>query len=195
MAGAPVMVKGKVIIGSGGGDKGVRGYISAYDAETGKMVWRFYTVPDPSKPPENAALAKAKAVVESWNGDIGGGADVWDGISYDPELDLLYFGTGNPTKGPRGIDGDRLFGDSIVAVRPDTGEYVWHYQEVPDDAWDYDATSPMILADIEVGNGVRKVLIHAPKNGFVYVLDRATGELLSAQPLFDKVDWATSLST
>ncbi len=191
MAGAPRVVKGKVIIGSGGGDKGVRGYLSAYDAETGKPVWRFYTVPgDPSKPFESTALEKA---AKSWNGDIGGGGDVWDSISFDPELDLLYFGTGNATEGPRREPGDRLFGDSIVAIRPDTGEYVWHYQEVPDDAWDYDSTAQLILADIKIGDRVRKVMIHAPKNGFVYVLDRVTGELISAAPLFKSVNWATAI--
>jgi quinohemoprotein ethanol dehydrogenase len=191
MAGAPRVVKGKVIIGSGGGDKGVRGYLSAYDAETGKMIWRFYTVPgDPSKPFESPAIEKA---AKSWNGDIGGGGDVWDSISYDPDLDLLYFGTGNATEGPRGTHGDRLFGDSILAIRPDTGEYVWHYQEVPDDAWDYDSTAQLILADVKIGDQVRKVMIHAPKNGFVYVLDRATGELISAEPLFKNVNWATGI--
>lgn len=188
MSGAPRVVKGKVIVGTGGGDQGVRGYISAYNAETGKLVWRFYTVPgDPSKPVENAAL---KLAAKTWNGVAGGGGAVWDGISYDPQLDLLYFGTGNPAKGK---GGDRLFSDCIVAVRPETGQYVWHYQEVPDDVWDYDSTSQLILADIRIGDRVRKVIIHAPKDGFVYVIDRATGKLISAMPLFPKVNWATRI--
>ncbi|MGH9738237.1 MAG: PQQ-dependent dehydrogenase, methanol/ethanol family [Candidatus Acidiferrales bacterium] len=191
MSGAPRVVKGLVIVGAGGGDQGVRGFVSAYDAETGKLVWRFYTVPgDPSKAFENPAL---KMAAKTWDGDAGGGGAVWDGISYDPELDLLYFGTGNPAKGLHGKSDDRLFGDSIVAVRPETGEYVWHYQEVPDDVWDYDSTSQLILADIKIGGQARKVIIHAPKDGFVYVIDRATGKLISAKPLFPKVDWATSI--
>lgn len=191
MAGAPRIVKGKVIVGTGGGDQGVRGYVSAYDAETGKLIWRFYTVPgDPSKPSENPAL---RIAAKTWNGDAGGGGAVWDGISYDPELDLLYFGTGNPARGAHRTDGDRLFGDCIVAVRPETGQYVWHYQEVPDDVWDYDSTSQLILADIKVAGRVRKVIIHAPKDGFVYVLDRTTGKLISAKPLFPKVNWASGI--
>jgi quinohemoprotein ethanol dehydrogenase len=191
MAGAPRVVKGNVIVGTGGGDQGVRGYVSAYNAETGKLVWRFYTVPgDPSKPVENPAL---KLAAKTWGGDAGGGGAVWDGISYDPQLDLLYFGTGNPAAGAHHKHDDRLFADCIVAVRPETGQYVWHYQEVPDDVWDYDSTSQLILADIKVDDRVRKVIIHAPKDGFVYVLDRATGKLISAKPLFPKVDWATAI--
>lgn len=188
MAGAPRVVKGNVIVGTGGGDQGVRGYISAYDAQTGRLVWRFYTVPGvPGKPVENPALEIA---AKTWGGDAGGGGDVWDGISYDPQLDLLYFGIGNPAAGAHRKHDDRLFGDCVVAVRPETGQYVWHYQEVPDDVWDYDSTSPLILADIKIGGRVRRVIIHAPKDGFVYVIDRATGKLISAKPLFPKVDWA-----
>jgi quinohemoprotein ethanol dehydrogenase len=191
MAGAPRVVKGRVIVGTGGGDQGVRGYVSAYDAETGKLVWRFYTVPgDPSHPAEDAA---SKIAAKTWGGDAGGGGAVWDGISYDPELDLLYFGTGNPSRGPHHKDDDRLFGDCIVAVRPETGQYVWHYQEVPDDVWDYDSTSQLILTDIKIAGRARKVIIHAPKDGFVYVIDRATGKLISAKPLFPKVNWATGI--
>jgi quinohemoprotein ethanol dehydrogenase len=190
IAGAPRVVKGLVIIGTGGGDQGVRGYLSAYNAETGKLVWRFYTVPgDPSKPLESPAL---KLAAKTWGGDAGGGGAVWDGISYDPTLDLLYFGTGNPAKSRRG--GDRLFGDCIVAVRPETGQYVWHYQEVPNDVWDYDSTSQLILANIQIAGRKRKVIIHAPKDGFVYVIDRVTGKLISAKPLFGKVNWATAIN-
>lgn len=191
MSGAPRVVKGLVIVGAGGGDQGVRGFISAYDAQTGKLAWRFYTVPgDPSKPAENSAL---KIAAKSWGGNAGGGGAVWDGISYDPQLDLLYFGTGNPARGLHKKDDDRLFGDSIVAVRPETGKYVWHYQEVPDDVWDYDSTSQLILADIKIDGRTRNVIIHAPKDGFVYVIDRATGKLISAKPLFPKVNWATAI--
>lgn len=191
------MVKDKVIIGNGGGEMGVRGYVSAYDAATGNLVWRFYTVPgDPSKPAENPILTKA---ARTWTGEwwkYGGGATVWDSIVYDPELDLLYIGTGNggpwdeKVRSPRG--GDDWFTCSIVALKPDTGEYVWHYQEVPADIWDYDSDGPMILADINIDGQPRKVLFHAPKDGFFYVLDRATGKVISAKP-YTKVTWATGI--
>lgn len=191
MSGAPRVVKGLVIVGTGGGDNGVRGFISAYNGDTGKLVWRFYTVPgDPAKPVENPAL---KIAAKTWGGDAGGGGDVWDGIAYDPQLDLLYFGTGNPSTGQHRQHDDRLFADSIVAVRPETGKYVWHYQEVPDDIWDYDATSQLVLADLKIAGRTRKVLIQAPKDGFVYVIDRVTGKLISAKPLFPKVNWATGI--
>src|SRR5580692_1827758 len=153
ITGAPRIVKGKVIIGNGGAEFGVRGYVSAYDAQTGKLAWRFYTVPgDPSKPFESPALERA---AKSWSGEwwkLGAGGTVWDSIVYDPELDLLYIGTGNGTpwdrraRSPEGKD--NLFTCSIIALKPDTGEYVWHYQEVPGDAWDYDAAAPIILADV-----------------------------------------------
>ncbi|MGC2466612.1 MAG: PQQ-dependent dehydrogenase, methanol/ethanol family, partial [Candidatus Acidiferrum sp.] len=197
ITGAPRVVKGKVLIGNGGAEMGVRGYVSAYDADTGKLAWRFYTVPgDPSKPFENAAMEKA---AKTWSGEwwkLGGGGTVWDSIVYDPELDLLYIGTGNGTpwdrraRSPRGED--NLFTCSIVALKPETGEYVWHYQEVPGDAWDYDAAAPMILADITIGGAPRKVLFQAPKDGFFYVLDRATGQVISAKP-YTAVTWATAL--
>jgi len=128
---------------------------------------------------------------ETWNGEAGRGGAVWDSMAYDPDLDLLYFGTGNPgSRTSKG--GDRLFGDSVVAVGPETGEYAWHYQEVPDDAWDYDATAPIVLADLKMGNRVRKVLLHAQKDGFFYVLDHATGELISAEK-FAIVNWASGI--
>ncbi|HZP16793.1 MAG TPA: PQQ-binding-like beta-propeller repeat protein, partial [Terriglobales bacterium] len=177
ITGAPRVVKGKVIIGNGGGEFGVRGYVSAYDAQTGKMAWRFYTVPgDPAKPAENAALKKA---AETWSGEwwkLGGGGTVWNAITYDPELDLLYIGTGNGTtwsekfRSPKG--GDNLYTCSIIALRPDTGEYVWHYQEDPSDAWDFDSDEDMVLADLTIAGRTRKVLMQAPKNGIFYVLDR-----------------------
>jgi quinohemoprotein ethanol dehydrogenase len=197
ITGAPRVVKGKVLIGNGGAEMGVRGYVSTYDAGTGKLVWRFYTVPgDPSKPFESPILKKA---AETWTGDwwkLDGGGTVWDSIVYDPELDLLYIGVGNGTpwdrraRSPRG--GDNLFTSSVVALKPDTGEYVWHYQETPGDAWDFDSAEPMILANLTIDHSPRKVLLHAPKNGFFYVLDRATGELISAKP-YTAVTWATGV--
>ena len=197
ITGAPRVVKGKVIIGNGGAEMGVRGYVSAYDADTGKLVWRFFTVPgDPSKPFESAVLEKA---AKTWTGQwwkFGGGGTVWDSIVYDPELDLLYIGVGNGSpwnwriRSPKG--GDNLFLSSIVALRPDTGEYVWHYQETPGEMWDYTANQNIILADIPINGQIRKLLLHAPKNGFFYVMDRATGALISAQP-YTFLNWATGV--
>jgi len=200
ITGAPRVAKGKVFIGNAGAEFGVRGYISAYDAESGDMVWRFYTVPGATGQPDNAASDKmlAEKAASTW-GDgglvLGGGGTVWDAIVYDPEFDLLYFGTGNAspwTQGYRGKIGDNLFLASIVAVKPDTGEYVWHYQEVPGDEWDFTSVQPIILADLPINGETRKVLLHAPKNGFFYVLDRETGELISADP-FAPVTWASSV--
>ncbi len=197
ITGAPIIVKGKVIIGNGGGEYAVRGYISAYDAETGKLVWRFYTIPgDPSKPFENKAMEVA---AKTWTGQwwkLGGGGNPWDAISYDPDLDLLYFGTaqGGPWVGkyrsPEG--GANLYVCSIIALRPDTGEYVWHFQTTPGDEWDYDAVQGITLADLKINGKMRKVLMQAPKNGFFYVLDRKTGEFISGKP-YVKVTWATGL--
>jgi alcohol dehydrogenase (cytochrome c)/quinohemoprotein ethanol dehydrogenase len=200
ITGAPRIAKGKVFIGNGGAEFGVRGYISAYDAETGALIWRFYTVPGPPGTVDNAASDRvlAEKAAPTWMGEywtVGGGGTVWDAIVYDPELDLLYFGVGNGspwTQGYRGKSGDNLFLVSIVAVKPDTGEYVWHYQESPGDEWDYTAVQPIILADLMIAGRVRKVLMQAPKNGFFYVLDRATGELLSAEA-FAPVNWATGI--
>ena len=197
ITGAPRVVKGKVLIGNGGAEFNVRGYISAYDAETGNLAWRFYTVPgDPSKPFESPILEKA---AKTWSGEwwkYGGGGTVWDAMAYDPQLDLLYIGTGNGDPWARKIRnteaGDNLLASSIIALRPDTGEYVWHYQENPSDQWDYDSNAQIILADLQIDGQLRKVLLHAPKNGFFYVLDRATGKLLSAKP-FVKVTWATGV--
>lgn len=199
ITGAPRVVKGKVIIGNGGAEMGVRGYVSAYDADTGNMIWRFYTVPgDPSKPFESSILEKA---AKTWTGEWwkhGGGGTVWDSIVYDPELDLLYIGVGNGSpwnwriRSPQG--GDNLFLSSIVALKPDTGEYVWHYQETPGEMWDYTANQSIILADIPIDGQVRKVLLHAPKNGFFYVLDRTTGALISAKP-YTFVNWASGVDT
>ena len=196
ITGAPRVVKDKVLIGNGGAEYGVRGFISAYDVETGEPAWRFYTVPgDPALGFENEAM---KMAAETWTGKWwelgGGGGTVWDSMAYDPELDLLYIGVGNGTpwnqsiRSPEG--GDNLFLSSIVALRPDTGEYVWHYQTTPGETWDYTATQHIILADIEIDGVPRKVLMQAPKNGFFYVLDRTDGTLLSANN-FIQITWAT----
>ena len=195
ITGAPRVVDGKVIIGNGGSELGVRGYVTAYDANTGDQVWRFYTVPgDPSKPFENAIHAET---VKTWSGEwwtVGGGGTAWDAMAHDPELNLLYIGVGNGAPWNRVYrsdgSGDNLFLSSIVALRPDTGEYVWHYQTTPGESWDYTATQHMILADIELEGRMRKLIMQAPKNGFFYVLDRETGEFISAEK-YTMATWAT----
>jgi len=197
ITGAPRVVKGKVLIGNGGAEFGVRGYISAYDAASGKMVWRFYTVPgDPAQPPENPAMEKAAKTWIGARGKLPAGGTVWDSMAYDPDLDLVYFGVGNGTPWIRRTrsaqGGDNLFICSIVAVKAETGEYAWHYQETPGDTWDFDSAQSIILADLTINVAPRKVLLHAPKNGFFYVLDRATGELLSAKP-YTAVTWASGI--
>lgn len=196
VTGAPRIVKGKVLIGNGGAEFGVRGYITAYDAETGKQAWRFYTVPgDPDQPPEDKAMALA---LKTWHGrgwlKWGGGGTVWDSMAYDPELNQLYIGTGNGSPWNHNFrsdgKGDNLFLSSIVALNPDNGEYLWHYQTTPSDMWDYTATQHIVLADIAIEGKPRKVLMQAPKNGFFYVLDRTNGKLLSAKN-FVPINWAT----
>ncbi len=197
ITGAPRIVKGKVLIGNGGADFGVRGYVSAYDADNGKMLWRFYTVP--GNPADGFETKTVETIAKSWSGawwKHGGGGTVWDSMAYDPALDLLYIGVGNG--GPWNYQmrsdgkGDNLFLSSIVALRPDTGEYVWHFQTTPAEDWDYTATQHMILADLAIDGRVRKVLMQAPKNGFFYVLDRATGEFISGTP-YVNVTWASGL--
>ncbi|HEV7632406.1 MAG TPA: PQQ-dependent dehydrogenase, methanol/ethanol family, partial [Steroidobacteraceae bacterium] len=193
--GAPRVAKGKVIIGNGGSELGVRGYISAYDAKDGKLLWRFYTVPgDPKLPYETPQLRDA---AKTWNGDLYwklGGGTVWDGIVYDSGTNLVYFGTANGTpwvaeaRSPGG--GDNLFLNSIIAVNLDTGAYAWHYQVTPAETWDFDTTSPFVLADLKFADGSRRVLMQESKNGFFYVLDAANGKLLSADK-YTTVTWAT----
>ena len=192
------VAKGKVFIGGAGGEFGVRGWIAAFDAETGREVWRFWTVPgDPAKGFENKALEKA---AKTWTGeywkDTGGGGTVWDGALYDPVTDLLYFGTGNASpwnaKVRQPTGGDDLYAASIIAVKPDTGEYVWHYQETPGDSWDYDAVSPMMTADLTIGGKKQHVILQPSKNGFMYVLEAKTGKLISADA-FTEVNWATGV--
>lgn len=192
------IVKGKVIVGSAGAEHAVRGYFSAYDPDDGKRLWRFYTVPgDPSKPFEQPELEMA---AKTWTGEwykMGGGGTVWDGMAYDPEADLLYIGTGNGgpwnanLRSPGG--GDNLFLASILAVKPDTGKLVWYFQETPGDTWDFTSVQPMILADLTINGRQRKVLLHAPKNGYFYVLDRITGEFIHADQFVKRLTWATGL--
>src|SRR5215470_4007022 len=194
---APRIAKGKVIIGVAGGEFPTRGYFAAYDADTGQFGWRFYTVPgDPSKPFENPAMKKAAA---TWDGDwwkFGGGGSVWDGIAYDPESELVYVGTGNGGPWPEELrkskGKDNLYVCSILAVKPDTGELKWYYQNTPGDSWDFDSVQGFILTDITVNGRQRKVIMQANKNGFFYVLDRVTGAFISAQP-FAAVTWAKGI--
>lgn len=203
ITGAPRVVKGKVIIGNGGADTyQVRGYVTSYDAETGKLAWRFYTVPgDPAKGPDGAASDKvlAEKALPTWFGkwyEFGGGGTAWDSIVYDQELDQLYVGTGNGLPWNRRIrsdgKGDNLFLCSIIALKPDTGEYVWHYQVNPGETWDYNANQTITLTDLVLDGQKRKVLLQAPKNGFFYVIDRESGKLLSAKN-FVAVNWATGI--
>ncbi|MDG2060260.1 MAG: PQQ-dependent dehydrogenase, methanol/ethanol family [SAR86 cluster bacterium] len=198
ITGAPRVLKDMVLIGNGGAELGVRGYVTAYNIKNGKKIWRFYTVPgDPSLDFENPILEKAS---KTWKGGewwkIGGGGTVWDSMAFDPELDLLYIGVGNGSPWNRYIrspgGGDNLFLSSIVALKPDTGEYIWHYQTTPGDTWDYTATQHMILADIEIDQKVRKVIMQAPKNGFFYVVDRKNGEFISAKN-YVPVNWALKI--
>jgi alcohol dehydrogenase (cytochrome c)/quinohemoprotein ethanol dehydrogenase len=197
ITGAPRVVKGNVLIGNGGAELGVRGYISAYDAATGKMNWRFYTVPgNPADGFENPAMEMA---AKTWSGEwwfLGGGGTVWDSMAYDPQLDLLYVGVGNGTPWNHTHrsqgKGDNLFLASIVALDPDDGSYVWHYQSSPGETWDHTATQQIVLADLEIAGSKRRVVMQAPKNGFFYVLDARSGELISAKN-FSEISWATGV--
>lgn len=199
ITGAPRVIDGRVIIGNGGAELGVRGYVSAYDAETGEMLWRFYTVPgNPADGFESPAMEMA---AETWAGEwweLGGGGTAWDAMAYDPELNLLYIGVGNGSPWNYQIrsngEGDNLFLSSIVALRPDTGEYVWHFQTTPAEAWDYTATQHIMLADIEINGRMREVLMQAPKNGFFYVIDRRTGEFISGNN-YVEINWASGLDS
>ncbi|HIG49643.1 MAG TPA: PQQ-dependent dehydrogenase, methanol/ethanol family [Gammaproteobacteria bacterium] len=196
ITGAPRVAKGKVYIGNGGAEYGVRGYVTAYDTETGEQVWRFFTVPgDPSLGFEDPAMEMA---AKTWKGtnwwEFGGGGTVWNSIVYDPDFNNIYLGVGNGSPWTREIrspgGGDNLFLASIVAVDADTGKYKWHYQTTPEDNWDYTAVQDMALADMEVDGEKKKVLLQAPKNGFFYVIDRSNGKVLRAHP-FAAVTWAT----
>ncbi len=198
ITGAPRVANGRIFIGNGGGEYGVRGYMSAYDTKTGDLDWRFYTVPgDPSKPFEHPEMEEA---AKTWKGGewwkIGGGGTVWNSIVYDPDTDTVFLGVGNGSPWTRSIrspgGGDNLFLSSIVALDPNTGRKKWHYQTTPGDTWDYTAVQDMTLAELEVDGKKRKVIMQAPKNGFFYVLDRETGELLRAHP-YVTVNWASHI--
>nr|WP_244499689.1 PQQ-dependent dehydrogenase, methanol/ethanol family [Tardiphaga robiniae] len=197
ITGAPRVFNGKVVIGNGGAEYGVRGYVTAYDAETGNQAWRWFTVPgDPAKPFEDDSMA---AAAKTWDpaGKYwvnGGGGSAWDTITFDPDLNMVYIGTGNGSPWNRNLrspgGGDNLYLGSIVALNADTGKYLWHYQETPGDNWDYTSTQPMILADLTIDGAPRKVVLHAPKNGFFFVIDRTNGKFISAKNFVD-VNWAT----
>lgn len=198
ITGAPKAFKGKVLIGNGGTENGpTRGWVTAYDADTGKEAWKFYIVPgNPADGFENKAMEMA---AKTWTGEWwkhGGGGNAWHGFTYDADLDVLYIGTGNGSPWNRKIrspeGGDNLFLCSIVALKPDTGEYLWHYQTTPGETWDYNSNMDIVLADLKINDKDVKALLHAPKNGFFYVIDRVTGKLISAKP-FSETTWATHI--
>jgi len=199
ITGAPRVVKDKVLIGNGGAELGVRGYLSAYDTKSGALSWRFYVTPNPQEKADGAVSDKVLAEVarSTWFGEgwkqTGGGGTPWDAITYDPVTDLVYVGTGNgsPWSHQARSDGkgDNLFLSSIVALKPDTGEYVWHYQTTPGDSWDYTAVQQIMTADLTINGEKRHVVMQAPKNGFFYVLDAASGKLISAEK-YAAVNWA-----
>jgi quinohemoprotein ethanol dehydrogenase len=201
ITGAPRVANGRVIIGNGGAEYGVRGYVTAYDTETGNQAWRWFIVPgDPGKPFEDESMA---AAAKTWDpaGKYwinGGGGTAWDSIVFDPDLNTVYIGTGNGAPWNRNVrspaGGDNLYLASIVALNADTGQYLWHYQETPGDSWDYTSTQPMILADLTIDGAPRKVILHAPKNGFFFVIDRTNGKFISAKNFVD-VNWATGYDT
>lgn len=202
ITGAPRLAGNLVLIGNGGAEFGVRGYVSAYDAKTGAMAWRFYTVPRPDGQPDGEISDEplARKASETWfDGEwkkTGGGGTVWDSIVYDPELDQVLIGTGNGTPWSHtlrsGGKGDNLFLSSIVALDATTGRYKWHYQINPAENWDFTASQPIMLANLTIGGEPRKVLMQAPKNGFFYVIDRESGALISAKN-FAHVNWASGI--
>jgi len=182
---APLAIKDKILVGVGGGEFGIRGYVAAYDADTGEEAWRFYTIPGPGEPGH-----------DSWEGDDWehGGAPVWITGSYDPDLNLTYWGVGNPGPdwNPGQRPGDNLYSDAVVALNVDTGELVWHFQFTPNDGYDYDSVQVPILADLQWEGRLRKLMLWANRNGYFYVLDRETGEFLSGEP-FVRVNWSSGL--
>ncbi|MEI8298402.1 MAG: PQQ-dependent dehydrogenase, methanol/ethanol family [Pseudomonadota bacterium] len=200
LTGAPVLAGDKIIVGNGGGDfAGARGYVTAYDLKTGAQRWRFFTVPhDPQEGPQEAP--HLESAVSSWDPrhpwTAGIGGNVWDGMSYDPKLGLVYIGTANAGPYNSHLDGrhggDELYAASIIAIRADSGVMAWYYQTVPGDRWDYDSTQKFVLADLDLAGQRRQVIMQAAKNGYYYVLDRQTGELLSAQN-YAYVSWTRGL--
>jgi quinohemoprotein ethanol dehydrogenase len=203
--GAPRTMNGKVIIGNGGADFGARGFVTAFDSSTGKQLWRFYTTP--GSPDENKGHPALEAAARTWGADFwkhtGGGGTAWNGITFDPEANRVYIGAGNagpydptvrdPNPDAKGGKGDNLYTSSIVALDADTGKYVWHYQENPRDSWDYKATPNIQMATLNIDGKPRKVLMHAPTNGFFYVLDRDTGKLINQPGKTTVINWAKSI--
>lgn len=183
---APLVVGNMVISGISGGDEGVRGFLAAFDIESGKEAWRFWTVP-----------ARGEKLAETWKGDAleHGCAATWLTGTYDPALDLVYWPTGNPCPDYNGDGrvGDNLYSDSILALEPKTGKLRWYYQYTPHDLWDWDSQQPPVLVDLEWEGQPRKLLLHANRNGFFYVLDRTNGKVLRAKPLVDKLTWASGI--
>ncbi|MFL5066939.1 MAG: PQQ-binding-like beta-propeller repeat protein, partial [Xanthobacteraceae bacterium] len=185
---APLVANGVVITGMAGGDRTTRGFLDGWDPETGQHLWRLYTIPAPGEP---GSETWPKDIPDAWK--YGGGA-TWQNGSYDPELDLVYWGTGNAEPYNPAYRGglDSLYTVSVLAIRPKTGEMVWHYQYIPNESFDLDGSAEPVLADLTINGQVRKVLMSAQKNGFLYVLDRTNGQLISAQP-YVKVNWATHI--
>ncbi|WBX83354.1 PQQ-dependent dehydrogenase, methanol/ethanol family [Sphingosinicella microcystinivorans] len=201
ITGAPRIVKGRVLIGNGGAEYGVRGYVSAYDAKTGKLAWRFYTVPPGPGAPADGAVSDPmiETMRATWNGDwskFGGGGTVWDAIVYDRDFNQVLIGVGNGSpwnhKVRSGGKGDNLFVSSVVALDADTGAYKWHYQGTPGETWDFTQTQPIILADLSLDGAPRKVMMQAPKNGYFYVIDRKDGTLVSAKGFVPQT-WTTGI--
>ena len=181
---APLVANGVVIAGVAGAEYGIRGYLEGFDAQTGKSLWRTYTIPEKGQPGS-----------ETWPGDTWkqGGGSTWITGSYDPDLDLVYWGTGNPAPwNPLNRKGDNLYTNSVLAFQPKTGKVVWHFQMTPGDPFDYDGVNEWILADLPVDGGTRKVVMHADRNGYLYVIERATGKLVAANA-FVKVNWADGI--
>jgi quinohemoprotein ethanol dehydrogenase len=204
-SGAPRTMNGKVIIGGAGADAGGRGFVTAFDAQTGKLLWRFFTVPgtaEQNRPENNGGDRAMEAAAKTWGTEFvkktGGGGTVWNGMTYDPETNRIYIGVGNaggydPTVRDPGSHGDNLYTSSIVALDANTGKYIWHYQENPRDSWDYKATPNMVTATLDIDGKPRKVLMHAPTNGFFYVLDRDTGKLVNEPRATTFQNWAKGI--
>jgi alcohol dehydrogenase (cytochrome c) len=185
---APLLANGVVMVGNSGGDMGTRGFIEGLDAQTGKSLWRFWTVPAPNEKHGDTWAEGAY---------LKGGVATWVTGSYDPELDLVYWGAGNggPLNTYARGDGDKdtLYSNSVLAIRPKTGELVWYYQYTPRDSFDYDGVNELVQADMKIDGRLRKVILHADRNGYFYVLDRVSGELLRANPFAKKINWAEGI--